>query len=229
MTAQHQITGRYCVVIPAFQAAKTIGSLVRDVKHQGFAVVVVDDGSTDQTAALAAHEGALVISHLRNQGKGQALRTGFEYALRAQYDGVVTLDSDGQHNPTEILPLITAGEIQHAGIVVGNRMSDGAPMPRVRRLTNEFMSGVISNVSRQRIPDSQCGFRFIRKEVLASVPLRSKRYEIESEMLLAAAKRHWKIISVPIQTIYQNEPSHIHPFRDTLRFFALLLRHLCWR
>lgn len=229
MTIRHQITGRYCVVIPAFQSAKTIGSLVRDIKHQGLVVVVVDDGSTDQTAALAAQEGALVISHLRNQGKGQALRTGFEYALRAQYDGVVTLDSDGQHHPEEILSLIAAGEIQHAGIVVGNRMSNGALMPRIRRLTNEFMSGVISRVSRQQIPDSQCGFRFIRKEVLAGVPLRSKRYEIESEMLLAAAKRRWKIISVPIQTIYQNESSHIHPFLDTIRFFSLLLRHLFWR
>ena len=92
-------SGRYCVVIPAFNAANTIGALVRGIKRQGLPVVVVNDGSADETAPIASAEGAVVISHLRNEGKGRALRTGFEHALRAQYDGVITMDSDGQHDP----------------------------------------------------------------------------------------------------------------------------------
>ena len=196
-----EVMGRYCVVIPAFDAAGSIGELVRRVKLQGLEVVVIDDGSRDHTASIASAQGALVISHLCNQGKGQALRTGFEYVLRSRYDGVITLDSDGQHDPQDIPQLIRAGEVQHAGLVLGNRMTNGAAMPRLRRLTNGLMSDIISSVARQRIPDTQCGFRFIRREVLESVPLRAMRFEIETELVLGAALRRWKIVSVPVRSI----------------------------
>jgi glycosyltransferase involved in cell wall biosynthesis len=226
MSGKGVVTGRYCVVIPAFEAANTIGEVVHRIKSQGFVVVVVDDGSHDQTSSIASAQGALVISHLRNQGKGCALRTGFEYALRARYDGVITMDSDGQHDPTEIPQLIRAGELQHASIVLGNRMANGAPMPWARRWINGLMSAVVSAMTRQWIPDSQCGFRFIRKEVLESVPLRAKRFEIETELLFGAALRQWKTVSVPVRSIYQNHQSHIQPVRETLRFLGLVLRYL---
>ena len=156
--------GRYCVVIPALNAAATIGALVAKVRGCGLNVVVVDDGSTDRTAAVAAAGGALVISHLRNRGKGHALRTGFEYAVRERYDGVVTLDSDGQHDPAEIPALIQAGEVQHAALVLGDRMANGLSMPAARRRTNQVMSRIISRLAGQPVPDSQCGFRLIRRE-----------------------------------------------------------------
>lgn len=221
--------GRYCVVIPAYEAAATIGDLVRRIRHQGLAVIVVDDGSRDQTPSIASQEGAFVISHLRNEGKGNALRTGFAYALRHPYDGIVTLDSDGQHDPAEIRQLIRTGEAQHAGIVLGNRMANGRLMPRLRRWTNAVMSSLVSAVTRRRIPDSQCGFRFIRKEVLQDVLLRSTRFEIETELLLRAAERKWKIVSVPIQAIYRNHHSHIQPIREGLRFVGLLVQFLIRR
>ncbi|MBI1992413.1 MAG: glycosyltransferase family 2 protein [Candidatus Omnitrophica bacterium] len=216
-------------MIPAFNANGRIGELVRRVRRHGFEVIVIDDGSRDGTASIASREGALVISHLRNEGKGRALRTAFEYALRSRYDGVVTMDSDGQHDPDEILKLVRAGERQHAGIVVGNRLTDGSLMPLARHWTNALMSSVVSAVARQRIPDSQCGFRFIRAEVLADVPLRSRHFEIESELLFGAAARRWKIVSVPVRSIYQGERSHIRPVRDGMRFIRTLLRHLMGR
>ena len=218
------VTGRYCAIIPALNAGKTIAGLVRQARAQGVDVVVIDDGSTDRTAALAAAEGALVISHLRNCGKGRALRTGFEHALRARYDGVLTLDGDGQHDPIEIPALIRVGEAQHAGLVLGNRMGEGLAMPRVRRGTNRLMSRILSGLARQDIPDSQCGFRFIRRELLDRLPLRSSRFEIESEVLLWAAAHRWKIVSVPVASIYRDHASHIHPVRDGLRFLLLLAR-----
>ena len=224
------VDGRYCVVIPAFQASATIGQLVHQVKLKGFPVVVVDDGSHDQTAAVAAKAGALVISHLRNRGKGRALRTGFDYALRERYDGVVTMDGDGQHDPEDIPQLIRAGEVQHAGLVLGNRMRSGGPMPPVRRITNEVMSGIISAVARQPIPDSQCGFRFIHRSVLENISLRTDRFEIETEIVLSAAARRWKIISVPVRSIYQEDhQSHVRPVRDTFRFAGVILRCLLRR
>ena len=222
--------GRYCVVIPAFNASATIRPLVHAIKGQGLDAMVIDDGSHDQTAALASSEGALVISHLRNVGKGRALRTGFEHALRAQYDGVITMDSDGQHDPSDIPQLIQEGERQHAGITLGNRLTSEGSMPVVRRFTNRLMSLIVSTLARQRIPDSQCGFRFIRKEVLSDVPLRSRCFEIETELLCRAAVRRWKIISVPIRTIYaQDQPSYIRPIRDALRFLSVVLRHALGR
>ncbi len=218
---------RYCVVIPAFNAAKTIGPLVRDIRQQDLPVIVVDDGSQDDTAAIASAQGALVISHLRNQGKGHALRTAFEYALRSRYDGIITMDSDGQHDASEIPSLIQSGQRQHAGLVLGNRMSDGAVMPPVRRWTNRLMSHIVSTIARQRIPDSQCGFRLIRRELLEAIPMRARRYEVETELLLGAAVRRWKIISVPVRSIYHaGHASHIRPVRETLRFLAVVLRSL---
>ncbi|MBI2093681.1 MAG: glycosyltransferase family 2 protein [Candidatus Omnitrophica bacterium] len=92
------MSGRYCVIIPAFEVAETIGALVQQVKEKGYPVIVVDDGSRDRTAAAAATAGAIVISHLKNRGKGNALQSGFSYALRSQFDGVITMDSDGQHD-----------------------------------------------------------------------------------------------------------------------------------
>ena len=220
---------RYGVVIPAFQAERTIGDLVRRVKLQGFEVIVVDDGSRDQTASVAAKEGALVISHLQNEGKGRALRTAFDYALRSGFNGVITMDGDGQHDPAEIPHLVREGEVQHAGITIGNRLTSGAPMPRARRWTNQLMSAIVSAVARQHIPDSQCGFRFIRAEVLSDIPLRATRFEIETELLFGAAARRWKIISVPVRSIYQGEESHIRPVRDAIRFLGTVARHLVRR
>ena len=220
------MNGRYCVLIPALNAAQTIASLVERVKNQGLTVIVIDDGSTDETALIAAKLGATVISHLHNRGKGTALRTGFQYALRMAYDGVITMDGDGQHDPMDIPRVIRSGEREHAGIVLGNRMGDAQAMPRLRRWTNQVMSRVISRLVHQPIPDSQCGFRLIRKEVLQSVSLRATRFEIETELLLFASTHRWKIVSVPVQTIYQNSASRIQVLPDLIRVLQVIARHL---
>ncbi len=221
--------GRCCVVIPAYNAADTVADLVRRAKAHGLPVFVINDGSTDATAALASKEGAVVISHLRNEGKGMALRTGFEHALREDYEGIVTMDSDGQHDPSEIEWLIREGMRQHAGIAVGNRMGDGVAMPAARRWTNRLMSALVSAVAHQRIPDTQCGFRFIRREVLTDLPLHAARFDIETELLLGAARRRWKIISVPVRAIYTARRSHIRPLADGARFLGLLAQFLLGR
>ena len=115
---------RYCVIIPALNAGKTIGPLVTEIKAQGLDVVVVDDGSADETAAVASAKGARVISHLQRVGKGGALQAGFRLALGHRYDGVITMDSDGQHRPSDVTLLIQAAELYGAGIVLGNRMGN---------------------------------------------------------------------------------------------------------
>ena len=225
-----QIHGKYCVIIPAYEAAKTIGELVGRVVSQGLAVIVVDDGSRDATASIASGGGAVVISHLRNEGRGSALRTGFAHALRARYDGVVTMDSDGQYDPSEIRELVGLGERQHAGLVLGNRMANGIVMPAGWRWTNGFLSWIISGLIRQPVPDSQCGFRFIRREVLEQLSLRARCDELETELLLGAASRRWKIVSVPVRSVRTTgQRSHCKVLRDTARFLGVIARHALHR
>ena len=220
---------RYCVVIPAFNAAQSLGPLIERIKAHRLDVIVVDDGSQDRTPSVAAAAGALVISHLRNAGKGRALRTGFDYACRAGYDGVITMDSDGQHDPAEIPIFIRTAEHTEAAIVLGNRMTDGAVMPPARRLTNALMSDIVSAVARQPIPDSQCGYRFIRREALEEITLRAMRYEIETELVLKAAARRWTIVSIPIRSIYDNHQSYIKPLREGIRFVGMVFHHMVFR
>jgi len=213
-------------VIPGYNAANTIGPLVQQIKTLGFEAIVVDDGSIDRTAQIATDAGALVISHIRNQGKGRALRTGFAAALQAGYEVVITMDSDGQHDPREIPRLLEHAAVSEAPLVVGNRLVNNQTMPRTRRWTNRVMSLLTSWLARQHIPDSQCGFRVIHRQVLERVSLSSNRFEIETELLLGAARLGWSVASVPINTIYNRHPSHIHPLWDTMRFARFVLRYL---
>ncbi len=217
---------RACVVIPAYNAASTIGPLIRHIHTLSLSAIVVNDGSTDKTAEVAVQAGAVVISHVQNQGKGTALRSGFAYALQAGFEAIVTLDGDGQHDPAEIPRLLEAASASDAAIIVGCRTIDSTAMPWARRCTNRVMSRVISWAVRQNIPDSQCGFRVIRRHVLERMHLSTERFEIETEMLLAAARLGWPITSVPIKTIYENHSSHIKPVSDSLRFVRLMLRYL---
>ena len=220
------MTGRSCAVIPGYNAVETIGPLVQQVKALGLSPIVVNDGSTDHTAQAATEAGALVISHLHNQGKGVALRTGFAFALQEGYELIVTLDSDGQHDPMEIPQLLHAIAPPQTLIAIGHRVVDRTAMPPVRQWTNRVMSCVVSRLARQRIPDSQCGFRVIHRHVLETIQLSACRFDLETELLLAAARHGWLVASVPIRTIYQNHNSHIQPVRDGLRFVRLVLRYL---
>ncbi|MEK6714535.1 MAG: glycosyltransferase family 2 protein [Candidatus Omnitrophota bacterium] len=215
-----------CVIIPAYNEEKVIASLIERIKNIGLTVVVVDDGSSDATADMAQAKGAVVLKSEKNQGKGSALRRGFEYALKSQYQTIVTLDADGQHNPESIKDFIQMRKKTNADMVVGNRMRNTENMPLARIITNRFMSWLISRASGQNIPDTQCGFRLIQKIVLENITLLAARYDMESEILIEAAKKGYKIESLPIETIYQGEKSQIHPVLDTLRFIKTYLRLL---
>lgn len=217
---------RACVVIPAYNAGKTLTGLLQRLKPLGLPTVVVDDGSRDETAAVAIREGHFVISHLANRGKGAALRTGFDYAVKMGFEAVITLDSDGQHDPQDIPRLLDAAALNGHHIIIGRRTQDLERMPLIRRWTNHTMSWIVSRLTRQAIPDSQCGFRVIHRDVLTQISLTGRRFDLETEILLAAARRGWRVRSVPIRTIYEQHSSHIHPIIDGLRFFRLVLRYL---
>jgi glycosyltransferase involved in cell wall biosynthesis len=213
-------------VIPAYQEEKHIGDVVRRTRQQLDDVLVVDDGSNDQTAARAREAGADVIVHPQNRGKGETIKTGLRHWLDRQFDFVIVLDADGQHRPEEIDRFIAAAfSAAEPKLVVGNRMNDVAHMPLVRRIVNGYMSRKISRVCGQNIPDTQCGFRMVHRQLIPELLGGADRFDYETEMLIFASRKGYRIESVPISTVYCDEVSSIHPIRDTIRFFKLMRRY----
>lgn len=213
-------------LIPCYFEEKHIRDVASRTRAQLETVLVVDDGSTDRTSEEARATGAEVIRHEKNQGKGAAIKTGLrELTARNGIDWILILDGDGQHLPEEIPHFFTSANEHDASMIVGNRMSDTRKMPFVRKLTNLTMSGLISAIIGQRVPDSQCGFRMFRKDLAASfVDVPSSNFDFESEMLAIAARKGVKIAAATVSTVYGDERSKIHPVRDTVRFFQLLGR-----
>lgn len=214
-------------IIPAYNEAPTIGEVVRRTRQHVAAVVVVDDGSADATAEVAKQAGAQVVRHPHNRGKGAALVTGLTHLQQSGADAAIFLDGDGQHDPAEIPRFMEAAQHHNAGIVVGNRMDATTGMPWLRLWTNRVTSWITGRLAGQPVPDSQCGYRLVRREVAAALSLATSHFETETEMLIQAGRAGYRIVSVPVRTIYvPGRQSHIRPIRDTVRFLRLTLRYL---
>jgi glycosyltransferase involved in cell wall biosynthesis len=220
----------FLLIIPAYNASPTIAELID--KASEFVnknnIVVVDDGSRDQTFTVAQRAGAVVLKHDQNKGKGEALKTGFEYASEKNYDALLTIDADLQHDPCSIKDFLHRASEDFDGILIGTRDIKLRKMPLARWLSNSLTSLILSILSGQTIRDSQSGYRLISTKVLKKVKLKAKKYDLESEILVKAGRRGFKIDAVPIKTIYPEGKSFINPFVDTGRFIKLMWRTLWW-
>jgi UDP-N-acetylglucosamine---dolichyl-phosphate N-acetylglucosaminyltransferase len=217
-------------LIPAYDAQEMVGDVVKKALKYLPEVLVVDDGSSDNTAGEAGGAGARVISHQRNLGKGAALKTGFKYAIEHGYDAVLTMDADGQHDPDEI-PKLIAAMTSDAGIVVGARLSEKDKIPSARYRANMVGVKCISWRARNPLMDSQSGFRIYNAELLREMTVKSSGFEAESEMLMRAGIMGYKIISVPVRTIYSEEAlkrSHFRTVPDTYHICIMFLRSFFW-
>ena len=221
-----QIRLKTAAIIPAYRQEQRISDVVRRTRRQLDHVLVVDDGSSDNTARCAREAGAEVIVHSQNRGKGEAIKTGLRHWLDRQFIHVIILDADGQHLPEEIDRFIAAlAQAGDRSLFLGNRMNNLTGMPFVRRVVNRYMSNRISRICRQEIPDTQCGFRMLDRQLIPDLLEGGTRFDYETEMLIIASRKGYRIESVPITTVYSDEVSSIHPARDAIRFFKLMRRY----
>jgi glycosyltransferase involved in cell wall biosynthesis len=210
------------VLIPARNESRTIGPIVEAVRAR-LPVLVIDDGSVDDTAGRARQAGAEVVSHPVNLRKGAALKTGFKWALKAGYGTVITMDADGQHDPADLDKLLEANRSQRAGLIIGER--DFSRMPWPNRFTTPLGAGMLSWALGTPVTDNQSGYRLLTKDLLERMTLRSDGYEMEVEMIWEAIRLRIPIVWVPIRTIYfPDRQSGFRPFRDTLLFLRMVWR-----
>jgi glycosyltransferase involved in cell wall biosynthesis len=207
-------------LIPAYNEANKIAEVVQAALRY-LPVLVVDDGSRDDTPLRAEAAGADVLRQHPNQGKGAALKAGFRWALDEGYAAVLTLDADGQHDPVEIPAYLQVYCDDVADLIIGQR--NFSHMPPIRRFSNWFGRHSFSWALRMPIPDNQSGYRLISRrliEALLDSPIGG--FEFEVEMIVICVRRGYKLAWVPIRTIYAGEHSHIHPWTHTKNYFRML-------
>jgi membrane protein DedA with SNARE-associated domain len=211
---------KFMAVIPAYNEAEHISQVVRQARHY-LPVLVVDDGSVDETARLAEAEGAEVLRQVPNRGKGAALRAGFLRALELGCEAVITLDGDGQHDPAEIHKFLQAYAAAPADLIIGQRNFN--KMPLARRLANTTGCWLFSWAMGQSIPDNQSGYRMLSRHFLEYLLESTEQgFEFEVEMLATCLKNHFYLRWVPIRTIYAGEASHIHPWKHIVNFMRII-------
>ena len=219
--------GRVLALIPAHDEGPRIGPVVAAAALH-LPVLVVDDGSRDETAAVAERAGARVLRRAPNQGKGAALRAGFRAALGENAPAVITLDGDGQHDPAELPAFLAMGarpasDGRPAELIVGRR--DFGQMPPVRRLSNWLGTVVLSAAVGRWIDDNQSGYRWIGRRLMsATLDSTESGFAFEVEMIAICLREGWPIEWLPIRTIYGDEPSHIQPLRHLREFLAVTRR-----
>lgn len=228
MTTAHNTIG---VIIAAYESAGTLKNVLLKVLETipANSIWVVDDGSKDQTSRIARTLGVRTIRHEKNCGKGAALKSGYSAVLKTGLEAVITLDSDGQHDPALIPDFIARYRQSQADMIIGKRKFQITSMPLDRILSNVISSFIVSCYIRKWIPDSQCGYRLISTGLLQSVALKTSHFDTEVEIIIRAMRKGFRVESQPISVIYQGEHSHIHRFADIVRFVKLLVTLCCYR
>lgn len=219
------MTERIGCVVPALDAAATLGEVARGVRTSlgGALLVVVDDGSRDATADVARTVADDVVRHPANLGKGAALRSGIARALDAGCDVVVTLDADGQHPPACLPALVE--RLGTADLVIGRRRRAGTAMPLERRASNAMSSAIASLLAGQHIHDSQSGFRAMRAIVPRTIVGAGDRFDYELDLLVRAARAGFRVAEVPVPTVYEAvRDSHFRHVRDTVLLMRAMVR-----
>ena len=205
---------RPAALVPAFRCETWVGGVVKGLLRHVPEVLVVDDGSEDRTAEVAAGAGARVHRRPANGGKGRALRDGLAILLAEGWTHVAFVDGDGQHDPDDLPALLDAAR-RGSDFVIGSRLANPEGMPAKNRRANETGDKVLSRMTGLPVEDGQSGYRVLSTELLRRLRLTANRYAIENEMLIKASRKLRRFEVVPVRTIYSTGHRHYRPFRDT--------------
>lgn len=211
------------VLIPAYNEEERVGPVIQACLAQ-LPTFVVDDGSSDNTVAIAEKAGATVVRQVPNQGKGAALKEGFRWALKqADCEAVLTVDADGQHDPAEISKFLDKFRANKSDLIIGYR--DFSQMPATRRIANTVGRASLSWAMGQKILDNQSGYRLISRRLMeATLESAEAGFEFEVDMVVLCIRRSMRLDWVPIRTIYAGEGSHIKPWHHIKNFFRVVLK-----
>ena len=211
-----------CVVIPTYNHQKMLSSVLDDVLQYTSAVIVVNDGSTDDTDEILARYSGLikVVSYMPNRGKGFALKTGFINAEKLGYKNVITIDSDGQHFASEIKRFVNYAMEYPGALLLGQRTTEG-DMPAKNTFANRFSNFWFTAQTACRLKDTQNGFRLYPLSAMKGLRPLTLRYEAELEMLVRSAWKGIQIIPVPTRVYYPPEDERITHFRSGKDFFRI--------
>lgn len=216
-------------LVPAYRARATVGEVVRSFAPIVAPIVVVDDGSDDDTGDVAAAAGATVLRHAVNRGKGAALTTGLGWLAEQGATHALTIDADGQHLPGEAQALLRAAQDAPTAIVVGERRKEGHEIRGINRFGNAVADTLLARIAGRPLPDTQSGFRVYPVGATLSLGTQGTRYDFETEVLLRAARAGVPIVGVPIDVYYPpiaERVSHFRPVVDTARIIGTVLRVL---
>ncbi len=193
---------RVCTVIPAYNEATRVDAVVRGCQAFVERCIVVDDGSSDDTAAVAEQAGAIVIRHAENCGAGAATMTGIEAARRLGFEVVITIDADGQHDARDIPQLLNVLTERNADLVIANRFGGKNSIPMIRRIFNAAGNALTFIVTGMLLPDTQCGFKVFGPRALKQIDLKMRGFEFCTEIIREAAQYRWVVVSVPSKVMY---------------------------
>jgi glycosyltransferase involved in cell wall biosynthesis len=225
------------ILIPSYNEGNRIGDVVRKCLNCNLDILIINDGSTDNTVEILKefedqkNNKVTVLTHQVNMGKGEALKTGFNYVVSNGYFGVITIDADGQHDVGEIKDFLAEIDKNDPDLIVGSRFGNTQGMPFIRRFVNRSTSWIISEIAGKKIEDVQSGYRFLKTTVLKNIKLETKNFDTEPEILLKAGWFNFKITNIPIKTIYYlaEFKSHVNPIKDTVKFFKLVFKSISWK
>ena len=218
------------VGIPAFNEEKNIASIIQKLNQVADTVIVCDDGSTDNTAKIAEKMGAIVITHQQNLGYGEVIRSLFLKARELDSDMLVTLDSDGQHRISDVLPIADPIIKNQADLVIGSRFltENQKDMPKYRKIGIKMITTLANTSLEESVTDSQSGFRAYGKNILSEITPSEKGMGVSNEILMKVSKKNFKIIEVPIVVSYEGDTSTQHPLShgvsvtlSTLKFISI--------
>jgi glycosyltransferase involved in cell wall biosynthesis len=227
---------KIALLIPVYNEEKNISQVIKDCLPYQLDIIVIDDGSRDQTPKVVkrlkqnSNYRLTLLQHSKNKGKGAALKTGFQYTMKKNYQGVITLDGDAQHDTGEIKKFLKMVKEENPDLIIGSRFHNHRGMPLIRLATNYFTSWVISCLARKKVEDVQSGFRYISNKVIKNIELRTRNFETEPELILKACWLKYQVKNIPISTIYhENSLSQVNKLTDTIKFFRLVAKSLTWR